>query len=128
MRPPRALLRFLADRGGTSVLEFALTAPVFIMLIVGSLEFSLALWTQMGLQHGVEMAARCASINPGLCGDTTAIQTYAAQQSYGLDPPLTTFTVSAPACGKQVTATYPVPALTSFIGSFTITAQACFPV
>jgi Flp pilus assembly protein TadG len=115
------------DQAGASAVEFALTAPVFIMLVVGSIEFSLALWTQMGLQHGVEMAARCASINPVACGDIAAIQSYAAQQSFGLDPPVSTFTVTMPSCGKQVSAAYPFPVVTSFIGSVTITAQACSP-
>jgi Flp pilus assembly protein TadG len=121
---PAAILR---DQAAASAVEFALTAPVFIMLVVGSIELSLALWTQIGLQHGVEMAARCASINPVACGDIAAIQSYAAQQSFGLDPPISTFTVTMPPCGKQVSAAYPFPVVTSFIGSLTITAQACFP-
>jgi hypothetical protein len=58
---------------------------------------------------------------------TSAIQTYAAQQSFGLNPPASDFTVSTPACGNQVSASYPFP-FTAYIGNLTLSAQACFPI
>jgi Flp pilus assembly protein TadG len=115
------------DTSGASAVEFALTAPAFIMLVVGSILVGLGMWAQAGLQHGTEAAARCASVNTLLCGTVDNIKTYAAQQSYGLNPPATTFTVSTPACGNQVSASYAFPLVTSFFGSMTLTAQACFP-
>jgi len=117
------------DERGTSAVEFALTAPLFFMILVALIEGGLLLWTQVGLQHGAEMAARCTTVDPGICGSTTQTQSYAAQQSYGLNPPASTFTVTSTSCGNQVTASYPFPLLSTYFGmtSLQISAQSCFP-
>ena len=116
------------DARGATALEFALTAPVFFLFIFGIIEFGLVLWTQIGLQHGAEFAARCASVNPTLCPSSTAITGYAAQQALGLSLPAQTFTYSAPACGNQVSAAYvfQFPEILN-LSPLTLTAQACFP-
>ena len=117
------------DERGTSAIEFAVTAPAFFLILFAIIEGALLLWTQIGLQHGTELAARCASVNTSICGSSGAVQTYAAQQSFALKPPASIFTVSNPVCGNQVSAAYTYKFLTSFFGlpSFTIRAQACFP-
>ncbi|HEV2562014.1 MAG TPA: TadE/TadG family type IV pilus assembly protein [Rhizomicrobium sp.] len=114
---------------GTAAIEFAMTMPVFLMLLVGAVEFGLLMWTKLGLQHGVEMAARCATINSSTCGSSSNIQSYAVTQAYGLTLPTSTFTVSTPACGNQVQASYKFNFVTTYIGmpSLTITAKSCFP-
>ncbi len=123
------LAQAYADVRGSTAIEFGLTAPLFFMLIVGMMEFGLLFWTQAGLQHGAETAARCATVNATLCGSTTAIQNYAAQQSYGLNPPPSIFTVSDIACGNQVSASYPFIFIADYFGvpSLTVTARSCFP-
>jgi Flp pilus assembly protein TadG len=116
------------DERGASALEFALTAPVFFLFIFGIIEFGLLLWTQLGLQHGTEMAARCASVNPTLCPGSTAITSYAAQQAFGLTLPSQTFTHATPACGNQVSASYTFEFPPIFnLSPLTLQAQACFP-
>jgi hypothetical protein len=117
------------DERGASAVEFALTAPVFLMFAFGLIQCGLLLWTQLGLQHGVEMAARCASINTKLCGSAGDVQKFAVQQAYGLNPPPATFTLSTPACGKQVSASYTVALVTTYFGMPTLTlhARSCFP-
>jgi len=119
---------FCQDSCGASALEFALTAPVFFLFIFGIIEFGLLFWTQLGLQHGTEMAARCASVNPALCPTTNAITSYAAQQAFGLSLPAQTFTYSTPVCGNQVAASYAFqfPQILN-LSPLTLTAQACFP-
>jgi len=112
--------------------EFALTAPAFFAMLVGVIECGLLLWTQIGLQHGAEMAARCASINTTLCGTTSAVQQYAAQQAFGLNPPSSTFTADpspASGCGYKVSASYAFNFLTAYFPNpaVTISAQSCFP-
>jgi Flp pilus assembly protein TadG len=118
------------DERGATALEFAILAPVFFLLIFGIIAVGLLFWTQVGLQHGAEMAARCASINTTLCpnGNPTAITNYAMRQAFGLSLPASTFTYSTPPCGNQVSATY------TFVfpdilnqSPLTLTAQACFP-
>jgi Flp pilus assembly protein TadG len=127
----KTLVGISQDERGASALEFALLAPVFFLFIFGIIEFGIVFWTQVGLQHGAEMAARCASINTNLCptNNPSTITGYAIQQAYGLTLPASTFTYSTPACGNQVSATY------SFVfvglpnlGPLTLTAQACFPL
>lgn len=117
------------DQQGVAAVEFAITAPVFFMILIALIEGGLLLWTQVGLQHGAEMAARCTTIDTGICGSTTQTQSYAAEQSYGLNPPPSTFTVTSAGCGNQVTANYPFPLLSTYFGmtSLQISAQSCFP-
>ena len=119
------------DERGATALEFAILAPVFFLLIFGIIAFGLLCWTQVGLQHGAEMAARCASINTTLCpnGNPTAITNYALQQAFGLSLPASTFTYSTPACGNQVNASYSFqfPSIIP-LDPLTLTAQACFPI
>ena len=45
------------------LVEFTVTLPLFLLLTFGMLQAGLLLYTQVGLQHGVEVAARCASVN-----------------------------------------------------------------
>jgi len=120
---------FARRTDGATALEFALTAPVFISMIIGMITMGVGLYAQVALQHGVEMAARCATINATLCGSSSAIKSYAQQQSLGLSPPTSTFTVTAPACGNQVQASYPVTFDLVLFGhtNVTLAANSCYP-
>jgi Flp pilus assembly protein TadG len=116
------------DESGATALEFALTAPAFFLLLFGIIEAGLLFWTQLGLQHGAELAARCATVNRTICSDANATTTYATQQALGLTLPAGTFTYSSPSCGNQVSGSYSFP-LPGFlgVGPITLAAQACFP-
>jgi Flp pilus assembly protein TadG len=119
---------FASNMEGATALEFALCAPAFFMLVLGIVEAGLLVWMQLALQQGVEAAARCASVNKNSCTTTSQIQSYASTASYGLTPPTSTFTVTTPACGNLVQASYTPNYLPSFpIPTPTLTAQACFP-
>ena len=119
----------LRNVGGATIVEFALTAPVFMALLFGVADAGIALWTQFGLQYGVEAAARCAAVSPGTCGNSTQIATYAANNALGLSVPTSTFTVTAANCGNQVQANYAyafsVPGV--HLPTITLSAQSCFP-
>ena len=121
--------RFWHDARGVTAIEFAFTGPVFFALIFLVIEGSFLMWTQVGLQHGAEMAARCATISPSICGTSAAIQSYAVGQTYGLNPPPSTFSFTAASCGNQVSASYNFAFLVSLFPTRTIalTAQSCFP-
>ena len=120
------------DRQGSTIVEYTLIMPIFILAIFGAVQAGLLIWAQIGLQHGVDMAARCASvsdaaINAGrdpsaapansatncynLNGNITAnaarVKTYAASQSYGLTPAASLFSVSISPCGNLVSVSYP---------------------
>ena len=117
------------DERGTTAIEFGLTAPAFFAILFGIFELGLIMWTQAGLQHGAEMAARCASINTILCSDQTSTQNYASQEAFGLSTSPSIFTVSTQPCGTLVSATYSFPVLTHYFSGPTLAlnAQSCFP-
>jgi Flp pilus assembly protein TadG len=121
--------RALIDSSGATAVEFALTAPLFMMLVLGIVQVALALFTQLGIAHGAVMAARCMSLTPSTCSTSDATQTYAVSESFGLSIPKSTFTVSNPGCGNKVNARYVYSFITMAFGSPTValTAQSCFP-
>jgi Flp pilus assembly protein TadG len=118
------------DRSGTSALEFGLTAPLFFAFLFGVMEFGLLMWTQVGMQHAVEVTARCATVNTTLCpaNNPSVITAYASQQAFGLSLPSSTFSYSAAACGNQVSASYQFqfPQILN-LAPLALTAVACFP-
>jgi Flp pilus assembly protein TadG len=111
------------DIRGSALIEFTVTFPLFLLLMFGIFQAGLLLFTYTGLQHGVERAARCASVNYAVvrlnsqqnpptsnqinqsCFGTavlpasvtgSTIQQYAAQSSWGFVPSSTSFTVNCP--------------------------------
>jgi Flp pilus assembly protein TadG len=148
---PIKLRRLLGDTEGASAVEFAVSVPLFFTLFFGLIQVGLMLWSQLGLQHGVEMAARCASLgdiaikaginpatNPTACysangnaaANASTIKSYAAANSFGLAPPTSVFSVNPgnPPCpgGNLVTAAYPFTTIT-YLYSITLTASSCYP-
>jgi Flp pilus assembly protein TadG len=123
------LHRLWADRSGASALEFGILLPVFLLLIFAIIQFGQLFWTQTALQHAVDMAARCATINATACGTPTLTKTYAATQAYGLTFPTGTFAAATAACGNQVTATYSFAfvATTWFPAAIDLSARSCYP-
>jgi Flp pilus assembly protein TadG len=157
------LRRIRDDTRGNSLLEFTVTFPLFLLLMFGLVQAGLLFFAQNGLQHGVEVAARCASVNYsanqlGLTqscftvGSTAVapnavtnanIQQYAAQNSWGVVPPSSSFTVACPNgvslgcaaagtnyCGTdpgylvRVSHTYNL----LYYLPITLTAKSCFPI
>jgi Flp pilus assembly protein TadG len=140
------------DQCGGALVEFTVVFPVFVSLTFGIVQAGLMLWAQVGLQHGVEMAARCASLsdvaikyadlkpttNPTPCystnsdatGNASTVKSFAASNSWGLNPPASAFSVAynSGTClgGNLVTATYSFTAIT-YLFSKTLTAQSCYP-
>jgi hypothetical protein len=108
-------------------IEFALTAIVLLVFLFGIMEAGRAMWLQSALNYSVAEAARCASINPSLCGTTSQIQSYASGQSgAGFDSSI--FVPTTPGCGNQVTASYPLTFIIPTLSvSVTLSAQACYP-
>src|SRR5262252_433505 len=61
----RTAASFAMNCGGSAVIEFALLAPVFLMLLFGSIEFGRLLWTQQALQQVAIAGARCMAVAQG---------------------------------------------------------------
>jgi Flp pilus assembly protein TadG len=115
------------DRSGTTAVEFAIIAPVFILLILGTVALCFALFLVGSLHFAVEDGARCASVKTTICTDATS--TIAYTQSRYLGPNVSpTFTFASAACGNSVTAavSYSMDiGLKKFV--IPISATACFP-
>ena len=106
------ILRHLAkDVSGTTMVEAAIAIPVVVVVTFGLLQAGLLIWTLVGLQHGIDMAARCASVtdvakqvgwtssscvpgkDPKNITDSD-IKAYAASSSWGVSPPASDFQVN----------------------------------
>ena len=123
-----ACRRLVADTRGNPAVEFALVASPLLVFVFGIMATAQAMWLQNALNVSVAEAARCASVNPTLCGSPSQIQDYAADQAgAGFDS--TIFTVATVSCGNRVSASYPLPLTIPFMTlSVNLSAQACYPV
>jgi hypothetical protein len=123
----------IADRRGAALAETAIVMPIFVLLIFGIIESGLLMFAQLSLDNAVGAAARCAAVNPNLCGTRALTETYALSQTVGL-PPVANFTAQNPPCNNgsaQVLASYnftsPVGTLVPYISPLTLTAAAQYP-
>ena len=55
--------RIIRDEQGSVIVENTITMLVFVLLTMGITQAGLIMWSAVGLEHGVEMAARCASVS-----------------------------------------------------------------
>lgn len=120
---------FVRRRDGAMAVEFAMVGPMFIGIMMAIFQGGLLLWTQLGLEHAVEAAARCSAVNSSTCGSASDIQSYAAKQAYGLNLPTSVFSFSQPSCGNMVSASYSYSVFSQVFkkASIPLNAQACFP-
>jgi Flp pilus assembly protein TadG len=115
------------DQQGTTAVEFAIIAPVFIALLIGTIAVSIALFLIGSLHFAVEDGARCASVKTAICSD--AATTVAYTQSRYLGPDVSpTFTYATAACGNSVSASINYSMNVGFKTFVVpISATACFP-
>ncbi len=149
----RGLRRISAAEDGATAVEFALVAPMFLMLTFGAIEFGRVLWTEQALQETAIAGARCMAIaqtihtaqNTGSCASSGAfsatntnsyIENVASGWGLSLTASNITLNPSATsgACAglSQVTLTSTftsvVPNLVKLSsGGLTLTASACYP-
>ena len=115
------------NEDGTTAVEFAIIAPVFIMLLFGTIGLCFALFLIGSLHYAVEDGARCASVKTTICSDSAT--TIAYTQAHYLGPNVSpTFTYASAVCGNSVTGSVSYTVNVGF-RSFVIpiSATACFP-
>ena len=80
-------------RRGATAVEFALVAPVFLIMVLGTIELSRALWIKATMQFAMEETSRYALVNTG--ATTSTLESYATTiiSNYGV--PTSGMTVSA---------------------------------
>ncbi len=137
-------------RRAVTALEFAIIAPVLMMLMLGTMEFGRLLWTMQGLQMTAVQAARCMGILASSCAssgayssDNTTSYIESTAGAWGINLTSSNLTLTrdstnlncAPAAGtltvSEVTITYTfqtvVPGLLSMLSSKALQGHACFP-
>jgi Flp pilus assembly protein TadG len=120
---------FGLDESGAAAAEIAMSLPILIGLIFGSVELSRYLWAQNDLQYAVEYASRCAAVDQIKCGTPSGTQSYAAGLTSQANISPNDFTVSTQSCGYSVSVNY---TMTSIIPgllpvSSSISASSCHP-
>ena len=80
-RWPAAARALWRHSGGTAAIEFAIIAPVFLIMMLGIVEIGRAMWIKNTLQFAVEETTRYAMVNPS--ADTATLETYAGNQVFG---------------------------------------------
>jgi Flp pilus assembly pilin Flp len=117
------------DRGTTAV-EYALVAPIFIGLVVSAFYFYMALFLVGSLHYAVEEGARCASVKTTVCSDESTTIAYTKSHYFGpaVSPTFTYKPDPYPPCGNYVSASVNFVANIGLQSvTFPITASACFP-
>lgn len=137
--------RFRHDDSGASALEFALLAVPLLLIIVGTIEYGRALWTQEAMQSLAIAAARCIGVSQSQCSTSGAYSssktsTYVIAEAAKLGVPLqsTNITVNANTSCRGVSGFATVAISYTFVSAApqfvtalvlgpTLKANACFP-
>lgn len=129
--------RLACDERGVAAVEFAITSPVYLLVMFGLAQAGLWLWSDFSLQRAADASSRWAAIQCGpklaTCPTASAVQSYAVNNIVGLSVPSSAFNLSTsdPGCsGALVSAAYGVPTFTSGLGLpiITVHASACYPI
>jgi Flp pilus assembly protein TadG len=115
------------DQRGTTAVEFAIVAPVFIAMLLGTIALCIALFLIGSMHYAVEEGARCRSVKTTICTDGPTTVAYAQNHYFGpaVSP---TFTYAAAACGNSVNASINYSMNVGFRTFVVpISATACFP-
>jgi len=120
------------DQQGTTAVEFAIVAPVFIALVIGAIALCICLFLVGSLHYAVEEGARCASVKTACAdasGNPDAIATVAYAQSHYFGPAVApTFSYAVKTCGNSVSASISYSLNVGFRTFVVpISASACFP-
>jgi Flp pilus assembly protein TadG len=87
------ITRLKSNRDGAAATEFAIILPVLLLILMGLIDFAMALHTKNTLQYAVERAARYAIVNQS--GSTGSFSTEVTTHLAGiLDDTNVTITVT----------------------------------
>jgi Flp pilus assembly protein TadG len=112
---------------GSVAVEFAILAPVMVLLFVGGAEVGLAEIQALRLTFIAEVAARCSGVKNSLCTSGSATEAWAAAQMPGITAEnfKVTPTDDSTCNGTVVTASLVYRSMV--LPTFTINAWSCYP-
>lgn len=113
-----------SERGAVAV-EFALIAPVLIMLLLGIMEFGRAYNAQVTLTNAAREAVRAMAINNSQTAAKSAAESAASSLTPSLDGSNILFSGTTCAVGSQMTVTvkYTLNTITGITGPFAMTGK-----
>ncbi|EHH03597.1 hypothetical protein ATCR1_20940 [Agrobacterium tumefaciens CCNWGS0286] len=140
----RPIRNLLCEHSGASAVEFALVAPVFLLMLFGMIEFARLFWTTHALHETAIATARCMGIPQLECEDGGAYSSkkalaFARSKAAGwfieLEPATVAFDRDSTCYGLKGLSkvkidyrfTTVVPTfLTSLAGASQLEAEACY--
>jgi len=113
------MIRYLKNKRGQAVVEFALILPVLMLLVVGILEFGIIMNQYMVVNEAAREGARSAALG-NTNATVTAIATAAASPINTSQLTVAISPTASRTSGSQVTVTVsnPVQAITTLISPF----------
>ncbi len=120
---------FWRHQDGASAAEFVLVLTPLIMLVIGTINLGMMLYTSSALHFAVEDAARCATVRAAsTCASKTLIEAYAASH-YGGPGTAPSFAWSTSGCGNIVIGTVNYNFTTGLTNTtIPMKAKACYPL
>jgi Flp pilus assembly protein TadG len=111
LRPVFTRERPLICRRGAAMVEFAVVAPIFFLMVLGMIEFGRAMMVQALLTNAAQQGARAGSLDGAQASDVTAaVNSYLA--AGGISGATSTATPSPPSSalpGSDVTVQVSIP-------------------
>jgi len=134
------LVKLRADRAGIAIMEFALLAPAFLLMLVGLIESGRIYWMKQTLDEVAYSTVRCMSVGTS-CETDAQRKAYAVQRATGDGIHVTSAQVTATPntrCRDEHESNFNFVSVSSSVRSplsgfiplvpSTLTATACFPV
>lgn len=81
--------QILRNEKGSTIIEFAIVAPIFFLLMMGIIEFGLYMMTSIALESAVGQAGRVASLNAGAGDVASRVMTTIRQKTASFPRPST---------------------------------------
>ncbi len=147
--------KIIRDEQGSVIVENTITMWVFLLLTMGLTQAGLIMWSAVGLEHGMELAARYASVSDaaidagfvpstttptpcystdtkGASNNTSTLKAYAASKSWGVGVPSSAFTVSSGTSGgcaspyNKVSSSYSLTLMNYLFGTTKLSPLSCY--
>jgi len=128
MKTRRWFARLIGEEGGASAVEFALVAPVVLLMLFGAVGGGVLAYATVSLQRATEVAARCMSMDRAdLCTSGT-ISTYGSGVYKGPHLESLAFTATKVSCGYRIAGSGTFAAFPG-LGFLTVNlhSNACYP-
>ena|GEM_PF-2124470 len=124
------LPRLAGDQQGTSILEFALVAPLLLTMTVGAVDFGRMFYVRQGLEYATEEAARYYALNP-LAGTSSITTELQAKMPGGMGSSVNVAYADTTSCNSNttvicttITATYSFSFVLGYLGTGSRTLRA----